>query len=1049
MASPPHYLEQELYSLIKKYVGFVDFLERSGVDGVWYWDLEQAEQAWISPVFWKTLGYDPASKKHAPVEWQSLVSSEDAVLAFENLQAHCADSNHPYDHVLKYRHQNGSTVWLRCRGQALRNSNGKAIRLLGSHMDITSYKRTEHLLQQANQRWMMALENAELGVWDWDLRSSSVYYSDYWKTMLGLEAGVEPILETWRDRIHPDDLAAHLLAIQRLSKQSDTYALEYRLRKQNGDYLWVLDKGKVVEWEAEKACRLIGTHTDISVRKWAEPAQVETMLRLKRRQEMLERSSRMARIGGWELDLSNQQLIWSHMTRLIHEAPEDFAPDLKTGINFYKAGHSRDRITAAVSQAIETGEPFEIELQLVTAKGNEIWVRSLGEAEMLNGKCVRLYGTFQDIEQQKKLEAQTLAAKERAEEANRSKSEFLANMSHEIRTPLNGVIGFTDLLLRTDLSDLQNQYLTAASHSARSLLGLLNDILDFSKMEARKLALHFEKVDLYKLISEVSDTVKYQAHEKNLELLLTISPHVPRRVRVDPLRLHQVLVNLMGNAVKFTDQGEVELCLRVGEAPLHSQRRTFQFLIRDTGIGVPEAQQQKIFDVFSQADGSTTRKYGGTGLGLAISSQLLKMMNSQIQLSSQPGQGSSFSFELDLEIEEVSQPDFSGPSQIQKVLIIDDNLKSRFIIQKILQTRGIETELAATGSEGLHQICQKGPFDLAIIDYQMPFMDGIEVVREIRNQMKLSSRDLPIILLYSSTEEKAIHSYKKELAINAQMIKPITFDQLFQAFDYLTPLETASSLEASNSEIPIRDSLGHVTILVVEDNEINRLLTCAILAGLGPDLSYTACENGAIAFEICQQQKFDLIFMDIQMPILNGYEATHRLREDLHIKIPIIALTAGTMPGERERCLEAGMNDYIAKPLIASDIKLCLKKWLHFLQPEPPLQYALSINQTHFNLNAFRETLPTAPIAPLLTQALAAIQTKLTKIRLASQEQNQVNFKQEVSAVLGISSNLYLEELNSLSQALANCQEVAGRDVLLGLIESELVYLEKQVTLFV
>ncbi len=1051
MATPTHYLEQELYDLIKKESAFFRFLQESSLDGLWYWDLEQPDQEWMSPEFWQTLGYDHTTKKHDPAEWQSIIFPEDAESALKMFQAHCQDPDVPYDQIVRYRHQDGSTVWIRCRGLALRNEAGQPIRMLGAHTDLTPLKDAEHRLQHVNQRWNLALENSETGVWDWNLKTGHVYYSDHWKTMLGLSPEVEPTLDTWRNSIHPDDLGAYDQAMEcYLRGVSDSYDLEYRLLKQDGSALWVLGKGKVVEWDDGKPCRLVGTHTDISIRKQAELAQAETLLRLKRTQAMLEQSSRMARIGGWEVDLIGQKVIWSEITRLIHEVPDDFEPDLEGGIDFYKAGESREVISAAVANAIETGESFEVELQLVTAKGNEVWVRSLGEAEMIDGKCVRLFGTFQDIVQQKKLEDQTLAAKERAEEANRSKSEFLANMSHEIRTPLNGVIGFTDLLLRTDLSDLQAQYMKAASRSAHSLLDLLNDILDFSKIEAGKLELSYEKVDLHDLMSQVSDMVKFQAHEKGLEVLLNISPRAPRMVWADPTRLRQVLVNLMGNAVKFTEQGEIEFRLIARKHSHVPEKTSFFFSIRDTGIGVPEAQQQKIFDVFSQADGSTTRKYGGTGLGLAISNQLLKLMDSQISLKSQVGQGSCFSFELALNVES-EMPEYwvNESLTIQNVLVIDDNSNNRLIIQDMLQTGAIQSEVAANGIDGLTKMT-KGRFDLAIIDYHMPYMDGLKVIRQIRNELGLDSRELPIILLHSSSEDEMINRHKKELDINLQMVKPVTLDQLFEAFSHLTPPSEQGYGKVSISPIEAEEQepefFKNISILIVEDNEINRMLIGAMLDELSSELDYIACENGAKAVELCQQQSFDLIFMDIQMPILNGYDATRRLRE-LAVDTPIIALTAGTTIGERERCLEAGMNDYMTKPLIASAVKSCLKQWVYQKEPTFDQGYSQPTNELHFNLSAFRQILPTAPVGPLLQQALTSSKQRLAKIQAANQQQDQKSFEQGVHALVGIASNLCFENLKRLSRTLGGSSELSERAVLLGLIESELVYLQENIDL--
>ena len=544
-----------------------------------------------------------------------------------------------------------------------------------------------------------------------------------------------------------------------------------------------------------------------------------------------------------------------------------------------------------------------------------------------------LVESFVDISSLKKAEAALIKAKETAEMASSAKSEFLANMSHEIRTPLNGVIGFSDLLMKTKLNETQMHYMQTVFYSANSLLDLLNDILDFSKIESGKFELNPEKTDVIELAEQISDILKIRADEKNLEMLLNISVDLPRFIQVDSVRLRQVLVNLLGNAFKFTEKGEVELKIEAGEPDVKTGNTYFTFSVRDTGIGIAENKQQKIFDSFSQADSTTTRKYGGTGLGLTISNKLVEMMGGKLELESEPGVGSRFFFSINVQAESGDSMVYSDLNAIKNVLVVDDNENNRIILQQMLETQQINADLAADGLEALARINEELRYDVIIMDYNMPVMNGIEVIRLIREKYNYSAEKQPVIFLHSSSDDEKIHKEGRRLGVNVTMVKPVKMNQLFEALSKVNlPEETPKELVP---EPVLKESKqlsdNPYNIMITEDNKINMMLTSTIISNLLPAATLIKANNGQEAVELYPNANPDLMFMDIQMPTLNGYEAAQQIRKieaSTGKRVPIVALTAGTVKGEEERCREAGMDDYISKPVIEETIRRMVKTWL-------------------------------------------------------------------------------------------------------------------------
>jgi len=883
-------------------------------------------------------GLDPAALEEANRQLAATSIPEDADAVRAQTTRAWAEGKNAMTARMRRRAPDGSIRHAEIYQRFFYDENGRPIRALGATRDITEEVETqERLTQQAEElrdaqrRLERASMSIQEGHWEMDMITGKHWASSTYYALLGYAPGEIALdeIDTVTAMLHPEDADTSRARAARDIAEGVPHEFEMRVRVKDGNYRWFRLRGNAERDASGTPVRFSGTIQDIQKQKQAEDA-------LREAQARFERAITGTQDGLWEADMVAQRMWTSpRLQQLLGFTDGELGDDLNVLRNRI---HPDDLAAAdaALLENIDRQRPVDQEMRMRTKSGEYRWYRVRGTpGRDEEGRVRRMSGSVQDVTDARAARDELIKASEAAQAANRAKSAFLANVSHEIRTPMNGIIGMTSLMLDTSLDRTQRDYADTIRASADSLLTVINDILDFSKIEAGKLDIEYIDMDLPGNIEDIGATMAFQAAAKSLELIVNVHPDVPTRVLGDPQRIRQCLINLLGNAIKFTREGEITA--EVSVVGREEGRVRTRFEVRDTGIGIAPQTLEALFEPFVQADSSTTRHYGGTGLGLSIVRRLIEMMGGVVGLASELGKGSTFWFELPMQkIEAAPAKRVAGVDRPgRRILVVDDNETNRRVLATHLAHAGYEVVLASGGREALgsmrEAVGRSRPFDIVLADFQMPEMDGGMLGRQINADSHLSHAR---VVLLTSMDSIGEASRFASMGFAGFLSKPVRTRELLLCLDKVLAHESHEwhgqthpivTTSAMHEDAAAKRYTGKV--LLVEDNVVNQKVARKFLERLGCDV--TVAENGLESIKAWSQGDFRLVLMDVQMPVMDGYTATRQIRdlEGGRRRTPIVALTANAMTGQLERCLETGMDALLTKPLDVEQLREMLERF--------------------------------------------------------------------------------------------------------------------------
>jgi signal transduction histidine kinase/DNA-binding response OmpR family regulator len=708
-------------------------------------------------------------------------------------------------------------------------------------------------------------------------------------------------------------------------------------------------------------------------------AQREARRRLTESVRLLQRAENVSRVGGFMIDIASGEQQWTAQTYRIHDVDDGVSPTQKL-VEAFLLPEVRERLREATRTAQETGMGYDLEMPIVTAKNRAIWIRMAAEVESDNGVPVRIVGAIQDITDRCKLEQRLRDALTVAGKASQSKSEFLANMSHEIRTPLNAVIGLGYLLEQTALSDEQRQFLTKIQFAGRALLGVINNVLDLSKIEADEMSLEDEPFDLLELVQDVSQMLLPQAVEKGVELIVESAASLPRMVMGDASRVRQILTNLMHNSIKFTECGHVNLAVFCTE---HGAGRVrLRCEVKDTGIGIEPAACARLFTPFTQADASTTRRFGGTGLGLSIARRFVELMGGEIGVISTVSVGSTFWIEIPLRV----APEVDGSlTNALRILIVDPNGDTPQGLGAMVRALGWNPQVVETG-EQMIAIMTGSPAlarpDALILDLHLRDTDAHEWVARLAKAW--IPGDLPSVIVVAESSESYMEHKQLMRATDVLLVRPVSSSALFNAINLAVSRQPDSYdrvFESTNFDELHAQWLSGVRVLVVDDSDINLEVAQRILENQGAKVMTCSDGSSAIARLRSFHQEIDVVLMDVQMPVLDGNEATRRIRTELKLQLPIVALTAGALVGERQRALDAGMDDFVSKPFDPQALIRKVRRLVEHARGEPiPMVFDDKKSAGHGDGRPFMKSIDAGVVQQMFGDDLSLFKSLLARM---------------------------------------------------------------------